>query len=314
LDQAPALEIANLRVDYGNFTAVDDLSLKLAPGEIFGLVGPNGAGKTSTIRVVANLLEPTYGEVRILGHDLFEEPVKALERLGYMPDLAPVIPNLKVWEFLDLYAHSNGFRGSEKRDRVDLCLDKVKLGDKRNVFGRELSRGMTQRVVLAKTLLHDPKLLLLDEPASGMDPLARRDLRLILQDLAANGSSVIVSSHILSELADMCTSVGVMHQGRLLHAGSIADTLASITTETVVVRIELVDSIETVSAWLDRHERVDEIQIEGLRLSFRFRGDKRDQHELLRTMIGEQFPVIAFAPREAGMESVLMSLITEERP
>jgi ABC-2 type transport system ATP-binding protein len=313
LDQAPALEIDNLRVDYGDFMAVDDLCLKLAPGQIFGLVGPNGAGKTSTIRVVASLLEPTYGEVRILGHDLFEEPVRALERLGYMPDLAPVIPNLKVWEFLDLYAHSYGFRGSEKRDRVDRCLEKVKLGDKRDVYGRALSRGMTQRVVLAKTLLHDPKLLLLDEPASGMDPLARRDLRLILQELAASGASVVVSSHILSELGDMCTSVGVMHNGRLLHSGSMADTIASIATDSAVVRVELVDSVETIAGWLQRDERIDEIQVDGLRVSFRFRGGKRDQHELLRAMIREDFSVVAFAPREAGMESVLMSLISEER-
>jgi ABC-2 type transport system ATP-binding protein len=312
LDQAPALKIDRLRVDYGNFTAVDDLSLEIPPGEIFGLVGPNGAGKTSTIRVIASLLEPTYGEVEILGHDLFEEPVKALERLGYMPDLAPVVPNLKVWEFLDLYAHSFGFRGSEKRDRVDYCLAKVKLGDKRNDYGRALSRGMTQRVVLAKTLLHNPRLLLLDEPASGMDPLARRDLRLILQELAAEGASVIVSSHILSELADMCTSVGVMHKGRLLHSGSIADTLASITSEAATVRVELVDSADAVADWLRRDERVDEVQLESLRVSFRFRGGKSDQHALLRAMIREDFSVVAFSPRESGMESVLMSLIAEE--
>jgi ABC-2 type transport system ATP-binding protein len=145
-----------------------------------------------------------------------------------------------------------------------------------------------------------------------MDPLARRDLRLILQELAGGGASVVVSSHILSELADMCTSVGVMHKGKLLHSGSIADTLASIATESIAVRVELVDSADKVAAWLQRDERVDGIQIESLRVSFRFRGKKQDQHELLRAMIREDFPVVAFAPREAGMESVLMSLITEE--
>jgi ABC-2 type transport system ATP-binding protein len=311
VDQTPALEVDNLRVDYGNFTAVDDLSLILGRGEIFGLVGPNGAGKTSTIRVLASLLEPTYGEVRILGHDLFEEPVSACRKLGYMPDLAPVIPNLKVWEFLDLYAHSYGYHGSEKRDRVDACLRKVKLADKRDVFGRGLSRGMTQRVVLAKTLLHDPELLLLDEPASGMDPIARRDLRLVLQELAANGASVIVSSHILSELGDMCTSVGIMHNGKLLRSGSIADTLASIQIGGAQVRIELIESVERTVAWLERHDRVDEIVIEGLRVSFRFQGDKRDQSELLRTMMNEDFGVVSFSPRESGIESLMMSLITE---
>jgi len=309
VDPSPALEIDNLRVDYGNFTAVDDLSLKLDPGEIFGLVGPNGAGKTSTIRVLANLLEPTYGEVRILGHDLFEEPERACETLGYMPDLAPVIPNLKVWEFLDLYAHSYGYEGSERRDRVDHCLGKVKLRDKRDVLGRALSRGMTQRVVLAKTLLHEPKLLLLDEPASGMDPIARRDLRLILQELAAGGASIIVSSHILSELSDMCTSVGIMHKGKLLRSGSMASTLESIQSEASLVRIELIESIEPVADWLKNHDRVDDIQIEGVRITFLFQGSKRDQAHLLRTLIKEEFGVVSFSPRETGIESLLMSLV-----
>ena len=312
MQAAPALEIDNLRVDYGSFTAVDDLSLSLGRGEIFGLVGPNGAGKTSTIRVLANLLEPTYGEVRILGHDLFEEPEAVCATLGYMPDLAPVIPNLKVWEFLDLYAHSYGYRGTEKRDRVDLCLKKVKLEDKREVYGRALSRGMTQRVVLAKTLLHEPKLLLLDEPASGMDPIARRDLRLVLQELAAGGASVIVSSHILSELSDMCTSVGIMNRGKLLRHGSVAETLDSIQTEAAIVRIEVIESTAAVAAWLDAHENVDEIRIEGMRITFRFRGDKRAQSTLLHGLVREEFGIVSFSPRETGIESVLMSLLTED--
>jgi ABC-2 type transport system ATP-binding protein len=312
VEHAPALEIDNLRVDYGDFTAVEDLSLTLAPGEIFGLVGPNGAGKTSTIRVLANLLEPTYGEVRILGHDLFEEPEAALEQLGYMPDLAPVIPDLKVWEFLDLYAHSYGLHGSEKRDRVDSCLSRVKLSDKRDVMGKALSRGMTQRVVLAKTLLHDPKLLLLDEPASGMDPIARRDMRLILQDLASRGASIVVSSHILSELSDMCTSVGIMHKGRLLRSGSIADTLASIQAEEAIVRIELLEGWEPAKAWLTNHGGIDDIAIEGSRITFRFKGDKNDQSHLLSTLVREEFRLVSFSPRETGIESVLMSLIESE--
>ena len=312
MEHTPALQIDNLRVDYGDFTAVDDLCLTLEPGEIFGLVGPNGAGKTSTIRALANLLEPTYGEVRILGHDLFEEPEAALEQLGYMPDLAPVIPDLKVWEFLDLYAHSYGLHGSERRDRVDSCLERVKLDDKRDLLGKALSRGMTQRVVLAKTLLHDPKLLLLDEPASGMDPIARRDMRLILQDLAVKGASIVVSSHILSELSDMCTSVGIMHKGKLLRSGSMASTLESIQTEAAIVRIELIETVAPVETWLGSHDSVDEISVEGLRVSFRFRGDKNDQSELLRSMVREDFRLVSFSIRETGIESVLMSLIENE--
>ena len=166
--EVSALEIRSLRVDYGDFTAVDELNLALPTGTIYGLAGPNGAGKTSTIRVLATLLEPTYGEVSVCGVDIFEFPEKVHALLGYMPDLAPVVPDIKVWEFLDLFAASHGYSGSEKSDRVNHCLQAVNLSDKRNVYGSGLSRGMMQRVVLAKTLIHNPRLLLLDEPASGM--------------------------------------------------------------------------------------------------------------------------------------------------
>jgi ABC-2 type transport system ATP-binding protein len=217
-----------------------------------------------------------------------------------------------VWEFLDLYAHSYGYHGSERRDRVDHCLARVKLTDQRNVFGRGLSRGMMQRVVLAKTLLHEPSLLLLDEPASGMDPLARRDLRIVLQELAAGGASVVVSSHILSELADMCTSVGIMHQGHLLQSGPMDITLESIQLEAAVVRIELIASMDPAQRWLEAHELVDEIEIEGQRISFRFRGDKRAQSELLHAMIREELGLVSFSPRQSGIESLLMNLIANQ--
>jgi ABC-2 type transport system ATP-binding protein len=305
----PALSIRNLRVDYGGFTAVHDLSLTLQPGEIFGLVGPNGAGKTSTIRVLATLLEPTYGEVSVAGRDLFEAADEVHRVLGYMPDLAPVISDLKVWEFLDLYAHSHGLTGAAKRERVDACLEKVGLGDKRNVYGRALSRGMIQRVVLAKTLLHDPKLLLLDEPASGMDPIARRDMRLILRDLAAGGATIVISSHILSELGDTCTSVGFMHTGKLLRHGPIESVLSSIQSESVRIRIEVLDGAEAAQAYLRARDGVDALQVEGTKLALTFRGNAQARAGLLRDLVAAGVAVASFTPEQLGIESVLMSLI-----
>lgn len=311
--ETPALDIRNLRVDYGAVTAVHDLSLTLMPGEIFGLAGPNGAGKTSTIRVLATLLEPTYGEVEVAGRDLFEETDRAHAVIGYMPDLAPVIPDLKVWEFLDLYAHSHGFKGREKRDRVDACLEKVRLTDKRNVYGRALSRGMTQRVVLAKTLLHEPKLLLLDEPASGMDPIARRDLRRILEELADGGATILISSHILSELSDMCTSVGIMHLGRLLRCGPKEKVLGELDEERTQIRIEVLEDAEAVAARLERREDVDAVRVEGRRILVGFRGDRAARARLLRELLSQDASVSAFTPERSGIESLLMSLIDEDR-
>lgn len=308
----PALEIRNLRVDYGRFTAVHDLSLTLQPGEIFGLAGPNGAGKTSTIRVLATLLEPTYGEVRVVGHDLFEAPDKAHEVLGYMPDLAPVIPDLRVWEFLDLYAQSHGFTGSEKRDRVDACLAQVRLDDKRNVYGDALSRGMTQRAVLAKTLLHEPKLLLLDEPASGMDPFARRDMRRILEALAADGATVVISSHILSELSDTCTSVGIMHLGRLLRHGPLDTVLGAAETERVQIRIELVEAVDAAAQWLGSRRDINAVRIDGAKILFTFAGDPGARSDLLSELVAQGIRVSAFMPEKSGIESLLTRLVEGE--
>lgn len=308
---SPALTIRNLRVDYGRFTAVHDLDLTLAPGEIFGLVGPNGAGKTSTIRVLATLLEPTYGEVGVAGVDLFEAAHEAHRLIGYMPDLAPVIPELKVWEFLDLYAASHGLAGAAKRARVDSCLAQVGLSDARNVYGRALSRGMMQRVVLAKTLLHRPKLLLLDEPASGMDPIARRDLRAILRELAQDGATVVISSHILAELADTCTAVGFMHRGRLLRHGPVDAVLSSI-TEGARIRIEVLGGTEAAAEFLRAYKGVDGVAVDGARIAFGFRGGEHPRAELLRALVARGVVLASFTPEHSGIESVLMSLIEGE--
>ncbi len=308
-----ALTIRNLRVDYGDFTAVDDMSLELRPGEIFGLAGPNGAGKTSTIRVLATLLEPTYGEVSIYGHDLFEEAGEVHRLLGYMPDLAPVIPDLKVWEFLDLYASSYGLRGVQKKERIDLCLERVDLADKRNVYGGALSRGMTQRVVLAKTLLHDPRLLLLDEPASGMDPIARRDLRMILEELAADGATIIVSSHILSELSDMCTSVGIMHKGQLLRQGPLAAVLGSFDSGRVRIELQIVDGHAVAINLLSARSDVDGVAVNGASVAFHFAGDESARSGLLKDLIDGGTSISAFTPRASGIESVLMEIVDASR-
>ena len=220
-----AIEAENMRVDYGDMVAVKGLNLKIPFGEVYGLVGANGAGKTSTFSVWATLMQPTYGNVKIGGIDILEQPARARKMMAYMPDLAPVPSDLKIWEFLDLFARSYGYSRKESALRWEKCLEMVDLWDKRNDFCKNLSRGMKQRVNLAKAIIHFPKVLILDEPASGMDPQSRAKLRDILKLMAADGTTIVISSHILNELSDMCTSVGILHKGELIDNGPLQEVV-----------------------------------------------------------------------------------------
>lgn len=219
----PIIHVENLYVDFDNVTAVAGVSFGVERGHIFGLVGPNGAGKTTLLRVLATLQEPTLGRVTIDGHPL-DGPSEAIRRkIGFMPDFPPVYEELKVWEFLDLYAAAYRLPQDLRQRRCDSELERVKLGEKRHALVGELSRGMKQRLTLAKTLLHDPQLLFLDEPASGLDPLARKEFYDILLDLRQEGRTVIISSHILAEMDKFCTAMGIMEKGKMVSSGSLAE-------------------------------------------------------------------------------------------
>lgn len=308
----PAIEIQDLRVDYDDLTAVNNLSLSIASGEIYGLVGPNGAGKTSTLNVLATLLVPTYGSVRIAGYDLEAEPDAVRARLGYMPDLAPVISNLQVWEFLDLFAASHGLRGSEKARRVDECLDLVKMADKRKVLCGTLSRGMTQRVVLAKTLLHRPEVLLLDEPASGMDPIARIDLKDAMQAVASTGATIVISSHILSELSEMATSIGILHKGRLREHGEVHQVLSSLKHTTSTIVLDIIGERGSCQAWLESRGltvRLPEKRPQQLEVDLA--GDAPDQANLLKDLVNAGFAVNGFQARRSSLEDLMRAISSE---
>lgn len=308
------LVLQDLRVDYGAFTAVDGISFSIPPGEIFGLVGPNGAGKTSTIKVLATLLIPTYGEVHMYGTDVLEEPDKVHSIVGYMPDLAPVIGDLKVREFIDHFAAAYGWDKTTRSARVETCLRMVDMWDSRNTYGKNLSRGMTQRVVLAKTLLPNPRLLLLDEPASGMDPIARIQLKDILQDLSRQGVIVLISSHILTELADMCTSVGIMHKGKMRYVGpidDISDTTTGATTRMILIEVladhgkhleELLAADRLVVDWKRQSEKL---------YSFSFSGGDAEQATLLSQLISQGIGVLNFT-RKSSLETALKSIASEK--
>ncbi len=305
---AAAIEIHDLRVDYGETVAVDGLSLTVPYGEVFGLVGPNGAGKTSTFRVLATLLEPTYGKVMIAGHHIADATSQARSALGYMPDLAPVPTDLKVWEFLDCFASAHGIEKG-RRARCEECLAEVRLTEKRDVFCNELSRGMKQRLVLAKTLLHSPKVLVLDEPASGMDPISRAALKETVRHLAKRGSTVVVSSHILGELADMCSTVGLMERGRLVDSGPVHEVAdrAARGSRRMVVRCGNGDG-PVVAEWLGRQGRVDGVEIMGDRVLFSYHGQTEEESEFLRAMIMDGLKIRQFSEAGSALERAVLGL------
>jgi ABC-2 type transport system ATP-binding protein len=310
----PAIDVRYLRVDYGDFVAVDDVTLSVPRGEVFGLVGPNGAGKTSTFRVLTTLMEPTYGEVMLDGVDIFEDLESARRIVGYMPDLAPVPSDLKVWEFLDFHAAAYGLGGrAQRRERVAECLEEVALTDLRNNWCRALSRGQTQRVVLAKTLLHRPRVLILDEPASGLDPLARRDLRNTLRKLASTGATVFVSSHILSELAEMCTSLCVMNRGRLLASGTVDEVRQQLGNTERVLTATLLARHEEAREWLAAHPAVHELRIIGQQVVFGFKGCDNTQADLIEALMREGFRLRAFEEKRSSFEDILVEVAESNR-
>jgi ABC-2 type transport system ATP-binding protein len=311
---APAINIRSLRVDYGNFVAVDDLTLSVPAGEVFGLVGPNGAGKTSTFRVLTTLMEPTYGEVVIDGVDVLEDLEGARRIIGYMPDLAPVPTDLKVREFLDFHAAAYGLGNrAQRRERTAQCLEEVSLTDQRHCWCKELSRGQTQRVVLAKTLLHRPRVLILDEPASGLDPLARRDLRNALRKLAQAGATVFVSSHILSELAEMCSSLCVMNRGRLLAAGSVEQVRHQLGSTERVLTATPLGRQQEAAAWLASQPAVHDLKISGQQVVFGFTGSDDAQADLMEGLIARGIRLRAFEEKRSSFEDILVEVAENNR-
>lgn len=237
------IEVNNLRVDFENVIACRDVNFKVYKGEIFALVGPNGAGKTTTLKVLATLLKYTWGNVKIFCYDI-EKNFREIRRIiGFMPDFPPVYYELKVWEFLYLYASYYGIKKEKRINRIDELLNIFNLVEKRDSFIGELSRGMKQRLILAKTFIHDPEILLLDEPASGLDPIGRKELGEILKGIAKNGKTIIVSSHILTELADFCTSVGIMEKGEILLYGKI-DEVSGIPKDSILISLRIKDDID----------------------------------------------------------------------
>ncbi len=304
------IHVRSLRVDYEDVTAVLDLDLDIAPGEIYGLVGPNGAGKTSTIKAVAGILEATYGEVRIGDAHMAHNPEEGWRTLGYMPDFPPVYEQLRVWEYLDVFGAAHLLPRKDRRARARYWLERVQLVEEWNTLVGDLSRGMCQRLVLAKTLMHEPKALLLDEPASGMDPVARIQLRDVLREVARKGAAILVSSHILSELSDMCTSIGVMDRGHMVVSGGLEEIRRrSGLAGRLIVRIA--GTGEPAHAAIERILRGAEVVLDPRRdtagvWTAAFTGGDNEAAALLAALAGAGVPVAEFQVRKEGIEDIFL--------
>ena len=302
------IEIKDLRVDYGDFTAVHNLSLTIGEGEIYGFIGPNGAGKTSTFKVLGTLLEPTFGEVSVGGFNVSEQPREVHQILGYMPDFPPVYEDLRVWEFCELFHAAYGLPESHRKARIEEALEKTSLKDKRLAFCGGLSRGMKQRLLLAKTLLQDPKVLILDEPASGLDPHSRIELREILKSLAAEGRTVLISSHILTGMEGFCTSIGIIEQGRLKVTGTIEEVTRRVQKGRRLL-IELLDPDPRLDLLLKENPEVEDHQTpKPTQHTIMFKGNDKESVQLLAAIVQEGIAVKAFQEEKFDVQDVFMQV------
>ena len=315
----PVVETRGLVKRYDSQLAVAGIDLVIGQGEIFGLVGPNGAGKTTTMRILATLLAPTSGEAFVTGIPVGADPIEVRRRIGYMPDFYGVYDDLRVWEYLDFFARCYGISANRRGPMIGELLEIVGLTERRDSYVETLSRGMRQRLCLAHTLVHDPALLILDEPASGLDPRARVEMREIFRELRAMGKTILVSSHILPELGEMCTGVAIIDHGRVLRSGSIQEIERSLRA-TALLRIDLLGdeaAVQAATEWLGTDPHVgDVLPAQGkdgsTRVEVAFDGTDDAQAQLLRAMIDAGHRVVGFSQATSDLEEIFLKVTGQD--
>ena len=303
---------------YDRTLAVAGIDLEVPAGEIFGLVGPNGAGKTTTLRMLATLLLPTAGDAEIAGASIRRNPNDVRRVLGFMPDVFGVYDDMKVWEYLDFFARCYGIPAARRRRMVGDLLELVDLADKRDIYVQGLSRGMQQRLCLAHTLVHDPQVLLLDEPASGLDPRARVELRELLRELRLLGKTILISSHILPELEELCTSVAIIDRGQVLAQGRVADIERRLRVG-AVLRVHVLapdrDSLEEARTFFAAEPDVASADLlDDGTIEIGFRGDDEDTARLLARAVGTGIRVVTFSRAASDLEELFLQVTAQDSP
>ncbi|CAM4341231.1 MAG: ABC transporter ATP-binding protein [Paenibacillus macerans] len=301
------IEIKNLTKTYGSFEALKAVNLSIAKGTVFGFVGPNGAGKTTTMSILATLLLPTSGTAKVGGFEVTEQPQEVRKRIGYMPDFFGVYDQFKTTEYLHFYGASYGIPRAERNALIPQLLELVNLSDKKDAYVDSLSRGMKQRLCLARCLVHDPDVLILDEPASGLDPRARIEMREILKELKLMGKTIIISSHILPELAEMVDEIGVIERGRLIAQGKVAEIQNRLRVKRVL-HIRVLDRADELAGLLQDEMHVSEVLQDETGVHVHFGGGDAEQAQLLGRMISLGFQVLSFNEAQTNLEDVFLEI------
>lgn len=313
------VQITNLTQRFGSTIALDTLNLSIPVGAVYGFIGPNGAGKTTTMRILTTLLPPDQGDATVAGYSVRRQPDKVRRMLGFMPDYFGVYDTMRVWEYLDFFAHVYGIKQPRRAALIGELLDLVDLGEKRDSYVMTLSRGMKQRLSLARTMAHDPALLILDEPASGLDPRARIELRELLRELRRMGKTIMISSHILTELAEMCTHIGIIERGKLLASGDVNTMMTNLRPHKLL-EIHLLARANEALHFVQQQAQVNHAELlltdqpadadpnAGGVVLVKYVGDPVAASALLATMVGAAFPITQFAERRSDLEEVFLQV------
>ncbi len=303
----PMIELCNVHRFFGSTRAVDNVSFEVRPGQVFGYIGPNGAGKTTSMRILATLDLPDFGDAYVDGFSVVNDPDRVRRRLGFMPDYFGTYTNVNVREYLDFFARAYDLRGQQRLRALDHTMRFTKLDELAEKPINGLSKGMKQRLCLGRSMIHDPGVLVLDEPAAGLDPGARIQLREMIRALANDGKSVLISSHILTELAEICDTVGIIEQGQLLAVGSVEDILNEQPGQ-ATVRLRVLENTTGLTEWLKDRADVREFRAEEQFVVFVHDGDRESEADILRDMIQAGFRIASFASLEKSLEDVFLQV------
>ena len=301
------IETNDLTKMYGELYALNRLNLTLHQGDVYGFIGPNGAGKTTTMRILATLLNPSWGEATVCGYSIYTGSKEIRRVIGYMPDFFGVYDDMKVIEYLEFFASAYRIKGAARRKICEEVLELVDLTYKRDALVTSLSRGMTQRLGLARTLLHDPQVLLLDEPASGLDPRARIEMRALLKELRSMGKTILVSSHILPELADICNKIGIIEQGKLLVNGEVTEVMKQVRSD-IVLNIAVSGRLADAANVLEGQPEVESVEDKNGVLIVKLHEGVNQYGFLANRLINQGFELTLFKEDEINLETAFMHL------